>query len=90
VASSEWLDSLKPDVREQFLKIVQEVSESRNAEVKKVDELNKQKVAEAGSTIRTLTPEQRQAWVDAMKPVWKKFEGDIGADLLEAAQKSNM
>ncbi len=90
VTSTEWLDSLKPDVREQFLKILKEVTETRNGEVKKVDQLNKQKVAEAGATIRTLTPEQRQAWVDAMKPVWKKFEGDIGADLLEAAQKANM
>ncbi len=90
VTSTEWLDSLKPDVRDQFLKILGEVTDTRNGEVKKVDELNKQKVAEAGSTIRTLTAEQRQAWVEAMKPVWKKFEGDIGADLLEAAQKSNM
>ncbi|MCB1886556.1 MAG: TRAP transporter substrate-binding protein [Rhodocyclaceae bacterium] len=90
VTSTEWLDGLKPDVRDQFLKILAEVTETRNGEVKKVDQLNKQKVAEAGSTIRTLTPEQRQAWVDAMKPVWKKFEGDIGADLLEAAQKANM
>jgi hypothetical protein len=24
-----------------------------------------------------------------MAPVWKKFEGDIGKDLLDAAQKSN-
>jgi len=39
--------------------------------------------------VRTLTPEQRQAWVDAMKPVWKKFEDDIGADLMEAALKAN-
>ena len=90
VASTEWLDGLKPDVRDQFLKILKEVTETRNSEVKKVDQDNRQKVAEAGSTIRTLTDEQRQAWVDAMKPVWKKFEKDIGTDLLEAAQKSNM
>ena len=90
VASTEWLDGLKPDVRDQFLKILKEVTETRNSEVKKVDQENRQKVAEAGSTIRTLTDEQRQAWVDAMKPVWKKFEQDIGTDLLEAAQKSNM
>ena len=89
VASTEWLDSVKPDVRDQFLAILKEVTETRNSEVKKVDQLNKQKVAEAGSTIRTLTPEQREAWVEAMKPVWKKFEKDIGTDLLEAAQKAN-
>jgi len=29
------------------------------------------------------------AWRKAMHPVWKKFEGDIGKDLIEAAQKAN-
>jgi C4-dicarboxylate-binding protein DctP len=24
-----------------------------------------------------------------MKPVWKKFEGEIGADLIKAAEKAN-
>ncbi|MBT0961162.1 TRAP transporter substrate-binding protein [Denitromonas iodatirespirans] len=89
VTSTEWLKGLKPDVREQFLKILGEVTTERNAAVKKVDEENRQKVADTGTVIRTLTDAQRQAWVDAMKPVWKKFEGDIGADLMEAAQKAN-
>ena len=55
----------------------------------KVNEDNKQSIIAAGGVVRTLTPEQRQAWVEAMKPVWKKFEGDIGADLMEAALKAN-
>ena len=41
------------------------------------------------ATVRTLTDAQRQAWVDAMKPVWKKFEGEIGADLIQAAEAAN-
>jgi C4-dicarboxylate-binding protein DctP len=36
-----------------------------------------------------LTPEQRVKWVEAMRPVWKQFEDDIGADLIEAAQAIN-
>ena len=39
--------------------------------------------------MRTLTPAQRQEWVDAMKPVWKKFEKDIGKDMMKAALKAN-
>ncbi|MCW8848312.1 MAG: C4-dicarboxylate ABC transporter, partial [Sedimenticola sp.] len=68
---------------------LQEVTETRNSESAKVNQQSMQRVIEAGGVVRTLTPEQRQAWVDAMKPVWKKFEGDIGADLLEAAEASN-
>ena len=89
VTSTEWLDSLKPEVRDQFLTILDEVTKERNEAVKQVDEENREKIIEAGTEIRTLTPEQRQAWVDAMKPVWKKFEGDIGADLMQAAVDSN-
>ena len=29
------------------------------------------------------------AWRKAMEPVWKKFEGEIGKDLIQAALKSN-
>jgi C4-dicarboxylate-binding protein DctP len=36
--------------------------------------------------VRTLTPEERQAWVDAMKPVWEQFADDVGQDMIEAAQ----
>ncbi|HAV03867.1 MAG TPA: C4-dicarboxylate ABC transporter, partial [Pseudomonas sp.] len=36
-----------------------------------------------------LTPEQRAMWREAMKPVWKKFESEIGVELIEAAQAAN-
>ena len=89
VTSNDWWEGLPGDVRDQLSTILVEVTETRNAESTKVNEQNKQNVIDAGSVVRTLTPEQRQAWVEAMKPVWKKFEKDIGADLMEDALKSN-
>jgi len=89
VVSDEWWNGLDASVRDQLAQILKEVTELRNADSTTVDEDNKAKIIEAGGTIRTLTPEQRQAWVDAMKPVWAKFEGDIGADLIAAAQSAN-
>ncbi|MBO2671517.1 TRAP transporter substrate-binding protein [Shewanella algae] len=41
------------------------------------------------SLVVELTPEQRQAWVDAMKPVWAKFEDQIGKDVIDAAVAAN-
>jgi C4-dicarboxylate-binding protein DctP len=87
VTSTEWWDELKPDVRDQFAQILKEVTETRNAEAEKVNRINKEKIIEAGGTIRPLNSEQRSAWIKAMRPVWKKFEKDIGADLLDSAQK---
>ena len=89
VTSVKWLDGLKPDVRDQFLKILKEVTVTRNGESTAVNDANKKKIIAAGSKVRTLDAAQRKAWVDALKPVWKKFEGDIGASLIEAAQASN-
>ncbi|MFG6245754.1 C4-dicarboxylate ABC transporter, partial [Vibrio diabolicus] len=60
-----------------------------NAESTKVNLANKNNIIEAGGVVRTLTPEQRQEWVTALQPVWKKFEKDIGSDLIEAALASN-
>jgi C4-dicarboxylate-binding protein DctP len=89
VTSDEWLNSLDPAVRDQFLTIVEEVTATANGNVAAQEAANRQNILDAGSTIRELTPEQRKAWVDTMKPVWDKFEGDIGKDLIDAAVSSN-
>ncbi|CUJ96637.1 C4-dicarboxylate-binding periplasmic protein precursor [Ruegeria denitrificans] len=89
VTSVDWLDSLDPEVREQFLTILAEVTETRNKEAFSVNEAAKASITDAGGIIRDLNPEQRQAWVDAMKPVWDKFADDVGQDKIDAAQAIN-
>lgn len=88
MSSSEFLDSLKPDVRGQFLSICDQVTMEANLNVKAAESKNRANILKSGGKINELTPEQRQSWVDAMKPVWKKFEKDIGADLIKAAANS--
>ena len=89
VASVDWLDSLDADVRSQLLSILNEVTELRNAESYAVNQANKQAIIDAGGEMRSLTPEQRQEWVAAMKPVWEQFSGDVGQDMIDAAQAQN-
>lgn len=89
VTSTEWWDGLKPEIRDQLATILKEVTQARNKESTAVNEANKQKIIEAGGKVRTLNADERKAWVDALKPVWSKFEGDIGADLIKAAQAAN-
>jgi C4-dicarboxylate-binding protein DctP len=89
VTSTKWWDGLPTDIRDQLATILAEVTATRNAESNKVEQQNKQYVIEAGGEVRELTAEQRQQWVDALKPVWKKFEKDIGSDLIDAALASN-
>jgi C4-dicarboxylate-binding protein DctP len=85
VTSVDWLDSLEPEVRDQFLTILSEVTATRNAEAFAVNQAAKQSIIDAGGIIRELTSEQRQAWVDTMKPVWAQFEGDVGAENIDIA-----
>ncbi len=89
VASVDWLDALDPAVREQFLTILSEVTETRNSESSKVNDDAKQAMLDAGGEVRALTDEQRAQWVEAMKPVWEKFQDDVGAENIEAAQVIN-
>ena len=89
VTSTKWWEGLPDDIRSQLSTILKDVTATRNGESTKVNNTNKENVIKAGGTVRTLTDAQRQAWVDAMKPVWKKFEKNIGEDLMNAALKAN-
>ena len=89
VTSVDFLDSLEPDVRDQFLTILGEVTETRNAEAFAVNEEAKQSIIDAGGEIRQLTDEQRSAWVETMRPVWDQFVDDVGQENIDAAQAIN-
>lgn len=89
VTSNNWWKELPDDVRDQLDTILHEVSMTRNAESTRVNNENKANIEAAGGVIRTLTAEQRQEWVTVLKPVWEKFEKDIGKEYIDAALASN-
>ena len=89
VTSTEFWDSLSDDVREQLTTIINEVTAERNGISTDINNTNRQKIIDAGKPVRTLNAAQRAAWVDALKPVWKKFEKNVGAALITAAQRAN-
>lgn len=89
VTNVDWWEGLEPEVREQLATILEEVTNERNAAVGEVDAEARQAVLDAGGEIRELTAEQRQAWVDAMKPVWEQFADDVGQENIDAAQAIN-
>ena len=46
-------------------------------------------IADKKAEVVPMTKEQKAAWRTAMKPVWTKFEGEIGKNLIGAAQRAN-
>ena len=85
----DWWQALDDDLRVRLASILRDVTISRNTEARALNEVNKRAIMDDGGIVRTLTAEQRSLWVDAMKPVWKKFEGDVGRDTIEAVQAIN-
>ncbi|MDQ0314103.1 DctP family TRAP transporter solute-binding subunit [Amorphus orientalis] len=85
ITSQEFLDSLDDETRTQFLTILTDTLKQANQQVADKEAECRQSILDANSTIRELSPEQREPWVTVMKPVWQEFEGDIGADVIEKA-----
>ncbi|TBU96586.1 C4-dicarboxylate TRAP substrate-binding protein DctP [Stutzerimonas kirkiae] len=90
ITNTKFWNGLPEDIRTELTAILAEVSEEVNRQAEELNQADKKRILEAGSTeIITLTPEQRELWREAMRPVWKKFEKEIGADLIKAAEASN-
>mgnify|MGYP006360049851 CR=1 FL=1 len=90
ITNTKFWNGLPPDVRTELDKIIVEVTAQVNKDAEKLNQDAKQHIVDAKTTeIILLTPEQRGEWREKMKPVWAKFEGAIGADLIKAADASN-
>jgi C4-dicarboxylate-binding protein DctP len=90
ITSKEFWDGLPADIRTELDAIIQESLVYGNQIAADLNTEAKQKIVESGrSKIILLTDEDRQKWVEAMKPVWKKFEDGIGKDVIDAAAASN-
>ncbi|MCO8311326.1 TRAP transporter substrate-binding protein [Pseudomonas mandelii] len=90
ITNTKFWTALPPDIKTELDKIIVEVTTQVNKDAEKLNQDAKQNIINAKTTeIITLTPEQRGKWREAMKPVWNKFEGDIGADLIKAAEAAN-
>lgn len=86
VTNAKWWNGLPADIRDGLIKAMKEATAVNN---KVADDLNneaKAKIAASKAKIHQLTPEQRKKWQQAMEPVWKKFEKEIGPDVIKAAQ----
>ena len=90
ITNTKFWNGLPADIRGELEAIVDEVTVEVNKQAEALNAKARQGILDTGkSEIITLTPEQRAQWRDAVRPAWKKFEADIGVDVIEAAQAAN-
>lgn len=90
VTNTGWWEGLPEDVRNGLSGCITEATDLANSEALKIAMDDRQKIIDSGiSEVITLTPEEKQQWRAAMKPVWDKFADQVGQDMIDAAQSAN-
>jgi C4-dicarboxylate-binding protein DctP len=90
IANAKWWDKLPPDIRKGLGEAMDEATEYGNNLANQINEQDKELIAKAGKAkIQELSKDDLAKWQKAMEPVWKKFEPEIGKDLIQAALRAN-
>ncbi len=90
ITNTQFWNGLPAPVRTELEQIIDEVTTEVNRQAEALNDKAKQNIIDTGkSEILVLTEEQRSAWRDAVRPAWKKFEAEIGPDLIKAAEAAN-
>ena len=91
ITNAGFWNKLPADVRTVLEKSMAEATTHANKLAEEINAGDRKKIEGAGKAkVLTLSKNDVQAWRTAMAPVWKKFEGGIGADLIKAALASNV
>ncbi len=90
VTSAEFWNGLPDSTRVELKKALDEAIAYGNAIALEKSNTDRAKILESGKTeLVEISPSERVQWVNAMKPVWKMFEGEIGKDLIDAALQAS-
>lgn len=90
ITNAGWWNKLPADMRKGLTQAMDEATAYSNKLADELNERDRKRILEAGKAkVQELSKDDVAAWRKAMAPVWKKFEGEIGSDLIQAALKAN-
>lgn len=88
--NTDFWSELPDDIRMELKDVINEVTARVNVIASDINaEARRTLVEDNGKTITVLTPEEVKAWRNVMKPVWGKFEDEIGVDMIATALAAN-
>ena len=90
IANAKWWNGLPADVQKGLSEAMKESIVAGNKVALEEDTTFRAKViADKKARVLPMSEDHLNQWRTAMKPVWKKFEAEIGKDLIDAALKAN-
>ena len=90
ITNTEFWNGLPFGIRSELEAIVDEVTQAVNRDAEAINVKARERVVAANtSKILVQTPAEREAWRTAVAPLIKRYEGEIGADVLRAAEAAN-
>jgi C4-dicarboxylate-binding protein DctP len=86
VTNAKFWRGLPDDIRIELEKILIEVANEVNQLAQDFAKKDRQVIIDSGKTkVLQLTADELAQWRQAMQPVWKQFEDEIGKDIIQAA-----
>ena len=90
VSNTRFWFGIPHQIRTELEGIIDEVTYMVNRAAEDANQADRERIRQAGtSEIIVLTPQEREAWREVMRPVWQEFESVIGEDIIKAAQTVN-
>ncbi|MFV0438078.1 MAG: DctP family TRAP transporter solute-binding subunit [Desulfopila sp.] len=90
VVSADFWHRLDEPIRLEVQRSLEEAIAFGNALVEPANRKARQEiVASHRAEIVTLSEEERSQWKEAMRPVWRQFEQEMGKELIETASRSH-
>jgi C4-dicarboxylate-binding protein DctP len=90
ITNAGWWDKLPDDVRKALnTAMVESIKYGNKVAAEEADGYRQKVIDAKKAAVLPMTKPELAKWREAMQPVWKKFEGEIGKDVIDAAQKAN-
>lgn len=90
VTNKKFWEKLPSDIRNKLETIIDEVTQAVTKFALEAAEKDRQTVINSGNTnVHYISSKNRDEWVSAMKPVWSKFEDQVGKDNIDAVVACN-
>jgi C4-dicarboxylate-binding protein DctP len=90
ITNAGWWNKLPDDVRNALnTAMVQSIKYGNKIAAEEAAGYRQKVIDAKKAAVLPMTKDELAKWRAAMQPVWKKFEGEIGKDVIDAAQKAN-